>query len=117
MGGDGADTVFECAGASDTLRNMCEVAAPGAHVAVIGTNPDDRVQFSSGAARRKGLTIRFVRRSLDTLRECVRLAAEGTIAPASLVTHAFPSDSAADAFAMVEKRTAGVLKAVIDMTR
>ena len=117
VGGDGADTVFECAGASDTLRNMCEVAAPGAHVAVIGTSADDRVEFSSGAARRKGLTIRFVRRSLHTLGECVSLAEAGTVHPGELVTHTFAPDATAEAFCMVERRAEGVLKAVIDMTR
>jgi len=116
LGGMGASIVFECSGAADTLWNMAEVAAPGAHVAVIGTNPEDRIAFSSGSARRKGLTIRFVRRSLNTLKPCLRLAEEGLISPHDLVTHCFPGTQSKEAFELVDCYEDGVLKAVVDMT-
>lgn len=114
-GGLGAQVVFECAGAGETLWNMCEVAAPGAHLAVIGSNPEDTVSFSSSAARRKGLTLRFVRRSLDTLEGCIEFAARGLVAPEQLVTHVFSAGEAAKAFETVGKSADGVLKALIDM--
>ncbi len=115
LGGFGADVVFECAGVADTLYNMAEVAAPGAHVAVIGSNPAGPVAFSSSSARRKGLTIRFVRRSLNTLGPVLDLAERGEIDPAAIVTHAFPASQAARAFDVVDTYADGVLKAVIDM--
>ena len=116
VGAEGADIVFECAGAGDTLWHMCEVAAPGAHVIVIGSNPDDTVAFSSGVARRNGLTLRFVRRSLDTLEPCIDLAAQDILAPGDLVTHEFAATDAAAAYDLVVRAAAGVLKVVIDMT-
>lgn len=115
--GKGADVVFECSGSADTLWNMAEVAAPGAHIAVIGTNPDDRIAFASGSARRKGLTFRFVRRSLNTLKPCISLAEKGLISPGDLVTHTFKASQVHEAFEHVDNYTDGVLKAVIDMTR
>ena len=115
--GEGAEVVFECAGVEDTLWNMCEIAAPGAHVAVIGTNPDDRLSFSSGSARRKGLTLRFVRRSLNTLSQCIRLADQGRISPADLVTHTFSPAEVNKAFETVDSYADGVLKAIIDMEK
>ncbi|MBN1383237.1 MAG: alcohol dehydrogenase catalytic domain-containing protein [Deltaproteobacteria bacterium] len=113
--GLGADIVFECAGTPDTLWLMCEAAGPAGHIAAIGSNPDDQVIFSSGTSRRKGLTIRCVRRSLNTLDECIRLAAAGKIDVKPLVTHTFPASKADDAFRIVESYGDGVLKTVIDM--
>ncbi|MHC4713057.1 MAG: zinc-dependent alcohol dehydrogenase [Planctomycetota bacterium] len=117
LGGEGAGIVFECAGVPDTLWNMCEVAAPGAHVAVIGSNPEDTVAFSSGSARRKGLTMRFVRRSLNTLGSVMELASKGLLKPGDIVTHTFGARKAAEAYETVAARADGVLKAVVDMRR
>jgi L-iditol 2-dehydrogenase len=115
IGVEGADVVFECAGAPDTLWNMCELAAPAAHVVVIGSNPEDTVAFSSGSARRKGLTMRFVRRSRNTLQGAIALAVKGLIAPGAIVTHTFSATRTRDAYETVAARTDGVLKAVVDM--
>jgi L-iditol 2-dehydrogenase len=114
-GGEGVDVVFECAGADETLRCMCEIPAPGGTVAVIGTNPDDRIAFSSGSARRKGLRIQFVRRSLNTLERARDLALESGSAVDRLVTHRFAAPKAAESFEVVDGYRDGVLKAVVDM--
>lgn len=117
LGGDGAEIVFECAGAHQTMWNMGEVAAPGAHVGMIGSAEEDRVMFSSGTARRKGLTLRVVRRSLNTLAPCIELCAQGVLKPGDLVTHAFAARQIARAFETVDRGEAGLLKAVVDLTQ
>ena len=116
-GPSGADVIFECAGADDTLWVMCEVACPAGHVAVVGTHPENRISFSSGSARRKGLTLRFVRRSLNALPDCIRLAASGAVKPEAIVTHTFAAGRAAKAYETVDGYRDGVLKAVLDMER
>lgn len=115
VGGQGADVVFECAGTHQTMWNMCEIAEPGAHIAVIGITEDDRITFSSGTSRRKGLTLRLVRRSLRTLPACIDLAARGVIEPEALVTHTFAAVEIDDAFRTVDGHADGVLKALVDM--
>jgi L-iditol 2-dehydrogenase len=114
-GEKGADVVFECAGEKESFRAMCELAGPGAHLAVIGSSPMDEVVFSSGSARRKGLTLRFVRRSSNTLGPCIRLADKGLISPNDLVTHTFSASKVTEAFELVRSYADGVLKAVINM--
>ncbi len=114
-GGEGADIVFECAGALQTMWNMCEVAAPGAHLAVIGIPEEDKIIFSSGTSRRKGLTLRLIRRSVRTLRPCIELAGRGLIAPEKMVTHAFRAAEVGRAFELVDAYADGVLKALVDM--
>jgi L-iditol 2-dehydrogenase len=113
--GEYADAVFECSGSGDTLWNMAEVAAPAGHVAVIGTSPTDQVAFCSATARRKGLTIRMVRRSLNTLPTCIDLADRGVIDAEKLVTHDLPASELTEAFELVDDYADGVLKAVVDM--
>lgn len=115
--GRGVDCVFECSGETDSIGNMVELAAPGGHVAVIGSNPDDRVTFSAGSARRKGLTLRFVRRSLNTLESCIRMTLDGQITPEDLVTHTFTATAATHAFETVDRYEDGVLKALIEMEK
>jgi len=116
-GAPGVDHVFECAGNTHSLWHMVEASAPGAQVTVIGSQPEDRVAFSSGSARRKGLTIRFVRRSLNTLLPCIHMAQEGAISPGRMVTHIFSASDTAKAYATVDRYADGVIKALIDMER
>jgi len=111
----GADVVIDCAGVPETIWNMCEVAAPGGHVAVIGIDPEDRFSCRFSAARRKGLTIRMVRRSLNTLPACIRLTEAGLIEPERLVTHTFRASELDEAFRTVDTVSDGVLKALIDI--
>jgi L-iditol 2-dehydrogenase len=117
LDGEYADVVFECSGSDDTLWNMAEVAAPAGHVAVVGTSPKDQVTYCSATARRKGLTIRMVRRSLNTLGQCIRLAERGALDVDGLVTHEFNANETVEAFRLVDEYADGVLKAVIDMRR
>jgi L-iditol 2-dehydrogenase len=116
-GGCGADVVFECAGVEDTFLSACDAAAPAGHVAVIGIPDGDVLPLSAASARRRGLTVRMVRRSLHTLGPCIRLAAGSGLRPGALVTHRFAAPQAQGAFDLVARRGDGVLKAVIDMRR
>ncbi len=115
--GGGADVVFECAGDDETLFEMCELAAPGGVIAVIGTNAGDRVSFAASSARRKGLRVQFVRRSLNTLERCLERALEHADDVHALATHVFAAPEAQRAFETVADYRDGVLKAVVDMTR
>lgn len=117
LGGYGADIVFECAGVPQTVLNACEVAAPGGHVMQLGIADDDRLVYGSATCRNKGLTIRVVRRSLNTLRTCIDMCRHGLFALEAMVTHRFPARDVEGAFAAVERCEAGLLKAVVDMTQ
>jgi L-iditol 2-dehydrogenase len=116
LGGPGADIVFECAGAPQTIWNAGEIAAPCGHLMQVGSGENDRLTFSSGTSRRKGLTIRVVRRSLHTLRPCIDLCEKGFLDPGRLVTHTFAARDAARAFEAVDRAEEGLLKAIVDMT-
>ena len=65
---------------------------------------DDRTSFQASVARRKGLTIKMVRRMKNTYPRAIRLVESGMIDVRSLVTHRFPLEKTAEAFAVAERR-------------
>jgi L-iditol 2-dehydrogenase len=78
---------------------------------LVGIPGDDRTSFSASTARRKGLTLKLVRRMKHTYPQAIQLVESGQIDVRSLVTHTFPFGQAADAFASATRREG--LKVVI----
>ncbi len=109
----GFDLVFEAAGVPQTFEQAVHAAAPGARVALIGIPEDDRCAFAAGPARRKGLTISFVRRSLNTYGRVLTLMEKGIIEARSMITHCFPLTEVQKAFELADRYADGVLKAVV----
>jgi L-iditol 2-dehydrogenase len=86
-GGTGVDLVFEVAGERAAVETSIGAAAPGARVVLVGIPSDDRTTFTASVARRKGLTLKLVRRSTpDTFRRAVDLAESGGMDLAALVS-------------------------------
>lgn len=112
-GGRGVDVVFEACGADQTAEQMVHAARPGGRCVVIGINDSDRLGFTHGVARRKGLDIRLVRRSRGTLPRAIDLVSAG-LPVDRLVTHRFALDQAQRAFDLVANYGDGVIKAMIE---
>ena len=86
---------------------------PGGKVILVGIPADDRTSFRASTARRKGLTIKLVRRMKHTYPRAIELAAAGQIDLRSLVTHRFPLEKTAEAFATAQRREG--LKVIIEL--
>lgn len=114
-GGRGVDVVFEAAGVPETIRQSVEICRRGGTVVLIGIPSDDTISFRASAARRKGLTLKMVRRMKNVYPRAIKLAESGLIDPESIVTHKFPLERAKEAFETVRGRRDGVLKAVIEI--
>ena len=74
-------------------------------------------RITGASARRRGLTLRLVRRSLHSLPACIRLAEAGVLPLAELATHTFPASQAKEAFDLVASYGDGALKVMVDMTQ
>jgi L-iditol 2-dehydrogenase len=115
-GGRGVDVAFEAAGAPETPGQAAAVTRPGGKVLLIGIPSDDTTTFTASVIRRKGLTIKLVRRMKHTYPRAIRLVHTGAVDVKSLVTHTFPLERIAEAFEMVAAYDDGVLRAISQLS-
>ncbi len=114
-GGRGVDAAFEVAGEQGAVDAAFATATPGGTVILAGIPEDDQTSFQASVARRKGLTIKMVRRMKHTYPRAIRLVESGLIDVRSLVTHRFPLSKAAEAFDVARRREG--LKVVVEPTQ
>lgn len=105
------DVVFECSGSPGAVTAAVELARPGGTVVLVGIPDEDHTTFQASVARRKGLTLLLVRRSVPRHERAIRLIEAGRIRLDGLVSHRFPLERAADAFEVAAARSG--LKVVI----
>ncbi len=105
--------VFEAAGTDDSPALSAELASQAGKVFVVGIPVGDRVMFSAGTSRRKGLTVYVVRRSRATLKRAIALLARGEFEAERLITHRFPFAEAERAYIVANNYEDGVVKAVV----
>jgi L-iditol 2-dehydrogenase len=115
-GGRGVDVAFEAAGAPETPRQAAAVTRPGGKVLLVGIPSDDTTTFTASIIRRKGLTIKLVRRMKHTYPRAIRLVDTGVVDVKPLVTHTFPLDRIVEAFEMVALYDDGVLRAIVQLS-
>ena len=111
--GRGVDVAFEAAGTQDAVDDAVASVRPGGKVILAGIPNDDRTYFSASIARRKGLTIKLVRRMKHTYPRAIELVSKGLVDVRSLVTHRFPLQEAREAFRVAERREG--LKIIIEV--
>jgi L-iditol 2-dehydrogenase len=107
------DVVFEAAGANAAVETAVNIVRPGGIIILVGIPPDDRISFNASTARRKGITLKLVRRMKHTYPRAIQLVAEGLVDVRSLVTHRFPLERAGEAFSAAGRRDG--IKIVIEM--
>ena len=111
--GRGVDVAFEAAGEQGAVDDAFAAVLPGGKVILVGIPSDGRTSFRASTARRKGLTIKLVRRMKHTYPRAIELASKGLVDVRSLVTHHFPLKGSADAFRVAERREG--LKIIIEV--
>jgi len=111
--GRGVDVVFEAAGEQEAVDAACDAVLPGGKIILVGIPDDDRTSFNASTARRKGLTIKLVRRMKNTYPRAIDLVSKGLVDVRSLVTHRFPLAQTAEAFRLAARREG--LKVVIEL--
>jgi L-iditol 2-dehydrogenase len=104
VGDRGLDVVFEVAGTQDAVDDAIAAVSSGGKVILAGIPDDDRTSFSASAARRKGLTLKLVRRMKHTYPRAIELVSRGLVDVRSLVTHRFPLNQSIEAFRVAERR-------------
>ena len=111
--GQAVDATFEVAGVNDAVETAFTAVKPGGKVILAGIPADDRTSFTASVARRKGLTIKMVRRMKFTYPHAIQLVESGKVDVRSLVTRHFPLEQAQQAFILAQQREG--LKIIIDI--
>jgi len=111
--GRGVDVAFEAAGVQETVDVSVAAVIPGGKVILVGIPDDDKTSFIASVARRKGLTIKLVRRMKHTYPRAIDLVSKGLVDVRSLVTHRFALEQASEAFHVAERREG--LKVIINL--
>jgi len=109
----GVDVAFEAAGMQDAVDAAFAAVIPGGKVILAGIPNKDQTSFSASIARRKGLTIKLVRRMKHTYPRAIELVTKGLVDVRSLVTHRFPVEQAVEAFRVAARREG--LKVVVEL--
>jgi L-iditol 2-dehydrogenase len=104
-GGRGLDVTFEAAGDDGAaVETAVESSKRGSTVVLIGIPSEDTTSFTASAARRRGLTIKLVRRMKHTYPTAIRLVAQGAVDLKSLITHEYPLAQFDQAFQTAARR-------------
>lgn len=102
--GYGVDVALDAAGSPDAVNDAFAAVRPGGKVILVGIPSDDKTSFNASLARRKGLTIKLVRRMKHTYPRAIELVSKGLVDVSSIVTHRFPLEQAAEAFRTAQQR-------------
>jgi L-iditol 2-dehydrogenase len=102
--GRGVDVAFESAGMQDAVDTSFAAVVMGGKVMLVGIPDEERTSFSASTARRKGLTIKMVRRMKHTYPRAIELVTKGLVDVRSIVTHRFSFEQAEEAYRVAERR-------------
>jgi L-iditol 2-dehydrogenase len=100
----GLDVVFECAGDQHAVDAAFDAVKIGGKVILCGIPSEDHTSFIASVARRKGLTIKMVRRMKHVYPRAIDLVVRGRVDVRTLVTHHLPLEDSANAFRIAERR-------------
>src|SRR5215208_2078353 len=109
----GVDVAFDAAGTPDAVDAAFAAVSTGGKVVLAGIPDEDKTSFTASIARRKGLTIKLVRRMKHTYPRAIELVAKGLVDVRSIVTHRFPLEQAVEAFRVAKRREG--LKIIIEI--
>ena len=114
--GRGVDIAFEAAGAPETPQQGAEMLRPGGTLVLCGIpQGEDKLVLTASTARRKGLTIKMVRRMKFVYARGIRMVQRKQLDLQSLATHTFSLTQTPQAFEIVSTYQDGVIRAMIVM--
>ncbi|MGQ9699439.1 MAG: zinc-dependent alcohol dehydrogenase, partial [Armatimonadota bacterium] len=109
----GADVAVEASGSPEAPQQAVELVRPGGTVVLVGIPENDMIVLRASTARRKALTVRFVRRYRHRFRQALEMMADGRAKVSPYVTHLFSAKDTALAFELTASRSGGVVRAVV----
>lgn len=113
--GRGVDRVFEAAGTTDSPDEAVRLVRNGGIVMLVGIPAANVLSVTANVTRRKGLTLKAIRRMKHTYPRAIALTAAGKVDVRGLITHRFPLERTNEAFDLVATLGDGVVKAIVEL--
>ncbi len=113
--GLGAHQVFDAAGAPETINLGIKCTRSGGRFVLIGIPSPLNFEVDLHTALAREIDVQTIRRSNHKGRQAAALLMSGQI-PTSLITHAMPIEQAQTAFEMLNERSGGAGKVILDLT-
>ena len=108
----GARYVFDTAGTQGAVTLCGDLVGVGGTIALIGIPTEDTITYNPHKLRTREVTVQNVRRSNQTLHDCVALFKNDRDLR-KLITHSLPLKDVQKGFTLVSKNRGGVIKCVI----
>lgn len=109
----GVTYAFDAAGKQDAITACGELVSVGGTVCLIGIPSVDTIQYNPHRLRTKEVVIQNVRRSNQTMHDCVKLFGND-FELEKIVTHSFDFKNVQKGFDLVSKYKGNVIKCVIE---
>jgi L-iditol 2-dehydrogenase len=100
----GVDVAFDVSGTPDAVTAAFNAVTPGGKVILVGIPEDDQTTFTASIARRKGLTIKMIRRMKHTYPRAIDMVSNRKIDVKSIITSQFPYTQSQQAFQTAARR-------------
>lgn len=111
--GRGVDVAIEAAWSDDSVQQAADMLRMGGRMVVVGIPENDELAMNHAVVRRKGVTIRMVRRMKNVYPRAIKLAELGAVDLNSMVTHQFDLSETPTAFDINRNYRDNIVKAVI----
>ena len=113
-GGRGAHSVIDAVALDATLDDAFNCVRPGGTVSVIGVHDLDPYPLPILMALFRSVTLRMTTAPVhQTWTELIPLVTSGRLSTRGIITHEFPLDQAAEAYAAVAARSADCIKVML----
>jgi L-iditol 2-dehydrogenase len=110
--GRGTSLNIDAAGEESSINGCMETSSTAGHIMLIGIPETDTVPFNPHRMRVNELTLQNVRRSNQTLRDCISLTT-GDDTLARMITHRLPLESLQKGLELTGNYQDGVIKCMI----
>jgi L-iditol 2-dehydrogenase len=114
--GRGVDVAIEAAWADETVAQATEMARRGGKAIMAGIPRENVALLPAHIVRRKGLTIKYVRRMKHTYPRAISMVRDGLVNVDALMSHRFSLAEAAVAYPLVASRQDGAVKVIIEVS-
>ena len=111
--GKGMTCVIDAAGNNESIDGCIHTASTRSKMGIIGIPTSDFLEYNPHKIRTKEMRIFNIRRSNQTLEDCISLFSED-FEPENIVTHRFSLDRIQEAFRLVSEKKDKVIKCMIN---